>query len=68
MVDCSVDQALELLQRVIDGLDPDTLDPAVAMLLTEEFSRIERICAAGKALTDLRVADSGDCPATRPGA
>ncbi|MEX2587408.1 MAG: HNH endonuclease signature motif containing protein [Actinomycetota bacterium] len=54
-----VDQALDLLQRAVEGLDPDTLDPAVAMSLTEKFCRMERLCAAGKALTANRVAGSG---------
>lgn len=59
MFDGVVDQALDLVQRAVEGLDPDTLDPAVAMSLTEKFCRMERICAAGKALTANRVAGSG---------
>ena len=55
----SVDTALALLEEGLEQLDPDALEPAVARDLFEKFCRVERLGAAGKALSARRVANSG---------
>ena len=55
----SVEIALDLLEETLEQLEPDTLDRTVAPQLFELFCRVERLGAAGKALTGRRVADSG---------
>ncbi len=55
----SVDQALALLEKALQRLEPEALDPCDSKRLFEKFVKIERLGAAGKALTSRRVADSG---------
>jgi len=52
-------KAIDLLQEVLNGLDPEVLAPSFAAELVEEFSRVERLGAAGKTLAARRVAASG---------
>jgi hypothetical protein len=47
------------LEGVVSALDGDVLSPADAEHLLEEFTRIERMAAAGKAIAAERVAESG---------
>jgi hypothetical protein len=49
----------ERLQRLVAGLDADVIDPAAAERLVTEFSTIEHVAAAGKAIAARRVAESG---------
>ena len=54
-----VERAERLLQEAVSELDPDVLEARSAARLTETFARMERLSAAGKALTARRMADSG---------
>jgi len=54
-----IDEAINFLQKVVSGLDPEVLAPAFAASLVEKFSRIEHLGAAGKMLAARRVAASG---------
>ncbi len=52
-------EAKRLLKELVAQLQPETFDGAAAAQLVEEFTAIERIAAAGKALSAARVAQSG---------
>jgi hypothetical protein len=52
-------KALDLLERAVQELDPDALDPKFAVRLVEQFSTMEKLAAAGKALASRRVAATG---------
>lgn len=54
----SIDAALSQLEAFVEHLDPEALTPEDSVDLLEKLCRAERICAAGKALVSLRVADS----------
>jgi hypothetical protein len=47
------------LEKAVARLDPDVLEGATAAEAVQEFARIEKLAAAGKALCARRVADSG---------
>jgi hypothetical protein len=53
-----VQQALELLEKVLDQLGPERLGRAASIQMCECFAKIETLAAAGKALCALRAADS----------
>ena len=55
----SLDKALSLLEESLEQLDRDTPDGTAARALFEKFCRVERLGAAGKALSARRVAESG---------
>lgn len=55
----NVVEARELLESVLAQLEPDVLDARSAQRLVAEFSTMEKVAAAGKALAARRVADSG---------
>lgn len=54
----TIDRVIQMLEPALAQLDLETLDPKVALELTGKFSRLERMCAAGKALCGSRVAES----------
>ena len=54
-----VARAEKLLKEVLDVLDPEVLEAKTAASMTESFARMERLCAAGKALAARRMATSG---------
>lgn len=54
-----VARAERLLKEVLETLDPEVLEAKSAASLTESFARMERLCAAGKALAARRMAASG---------
>ena len=47
------------LEKAVARLDPDVVEGATAAGAVQEFARIEKLAAAGKALCARRVADSG---------
>ena len=52
-------EAERLLEQVVSGLDPEVLEAKTAATVVADFARMERLCAAGKALAARRMADSG---------
>lgn len=52
-------EARELLESVVAALEPELLEGRSAERLVAEFSRIEKLAAAGKGLAARRVAESG---------
>jgi hypothetical protein len=52
-------KALDLLEQAVQELDPDVLDPDFAVVLVQQFSRVEKLAAAGKSLVSRRVAATG---------
>ncbi|MGH8922469.1 MAG: hypothetical protein ACRD0H_29725, partial [Actinomycetes bacterium] len=50
--------AIEVLERVVGELDPDSLSSEGAMAAVEAFALGERLCATGKALAARRVEDT----------
>jgi hypothetical protein len=49
----------ERLEAVVQSLDPEVLDASLATQLVGEFTTLEKLCGAGKALAARRVAASG---------
>jgi hypothetical protein len=47
------------LQRVLDVLDTEVLEPTSAVRLVERFSKIERLASAGKTFAAARVSSTG---------
>lgn len=47
------------LKQMVEGLDPEVLEPSFAAELVKGFSEAERVCSAGKALAARRVESSG---------
>lgn len=54
-----VKKAVGLLEKVVEKLDPDVLDPRAAVTLMSLLARGEKLCAAGKSLAASQVAASG---------
>ncbi|MFN2524684.1 MAG: hypothetical protein ABR505_00230 [Actinomycetota bacterium] len=54
-----VREAKKYLKQAVAELDPEVLESKTEARLVEEFSEIERVAAAGKALAARRMADSG---------
>lgn len=54
-----ITRAERLLEEAVATLEPEVLEAKTAARLVETFARMERLCAAGKALAARRVAASG---------
>lgn len=52
-------RAERLLEEALSALDPEVLEAKTAASVVESFARMERLCAAGKALASRRMAASG---------
>lgn len=50
---------MALLEKAVAALDPEVLEPSFALDLVKEFSKVEKLGAAGKALAAERVASTG---------
>ena len=55
---------VEAAGRIVSALDPEVLDPEYAVELVEQFSKMEKIASAGKALAASKVESSGTWKAT----
>jgi hypothetical protein len=54
------DQAIELTEQVVDGLEPELLLGPDATTLTSRFAHLEHLAAAGKALCARRAVAAGE--------
>lgn len=54
-----VKKAIKLAEDAVSELDPDVLEPSSAAELVKEFTKLENLAGAGKALAARRVAETG---------